>query len=209
MMSDIAEGLVYCRRTPWIIWTISIAGLVNALVFAPSAVLVPLYFRRVLHTSSWVVGLAFAAFGLGGVLGSLLMMGRQPRRRVRFMWLAWSVGTLLAVPFGLSHVVWLAVALVVVMGALLMLGNILWQSLMQAEVSGEILGRVSSVDWVVSLGLSPVGVALAGLVADRVGVRTTIAAPGAVVAVLGLVLLVAVRSITAIDRRVGDGPSKA
>lgn len=201
MLSDIKEGLVYCRRTPWIIWTISIAGLVNALVFSPSAVLVPLYFRRVLHTPNWEVGLAFAAFGLGGALGSVLTMGRQPRHRVRVMWLAFLIPTLGAVPFGLARAAWLAIALVVVMGALLMLGNVLWQSLMQAEVPGEILGRVSSVDWVMSLGLTPVGVALAGLVAEHAGVRVTIVVPGAFVGVLGLVLLVAVRSITAIDRR--------
>ena len=85
-----------------------------------------------------------------------------------------------------------------------MLGNILWQSLMQAEVPSEILGRVSSVDWAVSLGLSPVGVALAGAAADHFGVRTTIVVPGLVVGVVGLTLLFAMPSITAIDRRESD-----
>ena len=204
MLADIAAGWSYCRRTPWIIWTIVVAGFANAFVFTPSAILLPLFLRRVLHSPNWMVGVAFAALGVGGLAGSLLMMGAHPRRRVRVMWLVWTIATLLAIPYAVLRAAWIAVVLSVVAGALLMLGNILWQSLMQAEVPSEILGRVSSVDWAVSLGLSPVGVALAGAAADHFGVRTTIVVPGLVVGVVGLTLLFAMPSITAIDRRESD-----
>ncbi len=40
------------------------------------------------------------------------------------------------------------------------------------------LGRVSSVDWFVSIGLTPVSFALTGPIADAVGARETLAGAG-------------------------------
>jgi MFS family permease len=202
MVSEIREGLSYCRRTPWIIWSIGMAGFANALVFAPSAVLLPLLFKRTLHAPNWMVGVGFAAVGLGGVVGALVMMVLPtPKRRVRTMWLAWGGAPLLAVPYGFAPSAWLASIFVFVVGMLLMVGNILWGSLMQSEVPKEVLGRVSSVDWMMSLGLSPIGVAIAGVVSGMVGIRVTIIVPALVIGVTALLALAAVRSVTAIDRR--------
>ena len=202
MVREIREGLSYCRRTPWIFWTIGVSGLANALVFSPSAILLPLLFKRTLHAPNWMVGVGFAAVGLGGLVGAMVMIVvPRPKRRVRTMWLVWAAAPLLAVLFGLAPSAWLASVIVFAVGFLLMVGNILWQSLMQSEVPKEILGRVSSVDWMVSLGLSPIGVALAGVVSGIVGIRVTIIVPCVVIGVLSIVLLIFIRSITSIDRR--------
>jgi hypothetical protein len=202
MVTEVKEGLSYCRRTPWIFWTIGVAGLANALVFSPSAVLLPLLFKRTLHSPNWMVGVGFAAVGLGGLVGALVMIVLpRPKRRIRTMWLVWAGAPLLAVLFGLASSAWLASIIVFAVGLLLMVGNILWESLMQSEVPKEILGRVSSVDWMVSLGLSPIGVAVAGVVSGIVGIRVTIIVPSAVIGVLSLLPLIFVRSLTSIDRR--------
>ncbi len=206
MRKEIGEGLSYCRRTPWIFWSIGVAGLANALVFSPSAILLPLLFKRVLHTTNWMVGVGFAAIGLGGLVGALVMMAvPQPRTRIRTMWLAWGLAPALAIFFGLSPSAWLATVLVFVIGAFLMVGNILWQTLMQSEVPKDILGRVSSVDYMVSLGLSPVGVAVAGVVSGTIGIRATIIIPSVVVVILSMTPLFLVRSITSLDRRPRQG----
>ncbi len=200
MISDVKEGLTYCRATPWILWSIVVAGLANALVFSPSAVLLPLLFKRSLHAANWMVGLGFSMIGLGGMVGTLLMLVfPRPRRRVRTMLLVWCAGSLLAVPFGLAPSAWVALVIVFLVGVMLMVGNILWESLIQAEVPREILGRVSSVDWMVSLGLTPIGVASAGLVSGIVGVRPTIVVPGLFVGLVGISVVVLLRSVTLID----------
>jgi DHA3 family tetracycline resistance protein-like MFS transporter len=202
MVVEIKEGLSYCRKTPWIFWTIGVAGLANALVFSPTAVLLPLLFKRVLHAPNWMVGVGFAAIGLGGLVGAAIMIFiPRPKARIRTMWLVWATAPILAVLFGLARSAWLASFIVFAVGGLLMVGNILWESLMQSEVPKEILGRVSSVDWMVSLGLSPVGVAVAGVVSGSIGVRATIIVPSTVVGLLSLLPLIFVRSITSIDRR--------
>ncbi|MHB1089125.1 MAG: MFS transporter [Acidimicrobiales bacterium] len=202
MVSEIKEGLSYCRKTPWLFWSIVVAGFANAFVFSPSAVLLPLLFKRTLHAPNWMVGVGFAATGLGGLVGALgMIILPGPKRRVRTMWLAWGTAPLLAIPFGLAPTAWVAVVFVFVVGLLLMVGNILWGSLMQSEVPKEVLGRVSSVDWMVSLGLSPVGVAIAGVVAGTVGIRVTIVVPGVIIGVTAFLVVAVVRSVTAIDRR--------
>ncbi len=202
VLSDIRGGLSYCRRTPWLIWSISVAGVANALIFTPSAIMLPLLFKRVLHSPNWMVGVGFAAVGVGGLVGALTMMStRPPRARVRSMWLAWATGALTTGLFGLSNSAWLATGIAFVTGVLLIIGNILWDSLMQSEVPTDILGRVSSVDWTFSLGLSPVGVALAGVVSGAVGVRPTIVVPGLIVSAVAFAVLAGVRSVTSVDRR--------
>ena len=42
----------------------------------------------------------------------------------------------------------------------------------QNEVPRDLLGRASSVDWFVSLGVSPIGLVVAGVLSSHVGVRT-------------------------------------
>jgi MFS family permease len=163
--------------------------------------LLPLLFKRTLHASNFMVGAGFAAVGLGGLTGALFMIVRpRLKRRVRTMWLAWGCAPLVMVLFGLAPDVWTAVGFAFVVGVLLMVGNVIWQTLMQAEVPRDVLGRVSSVDWMVSLGLSPVGVAAAGVVAGLAGIRTTIVMPGVVIGVTAMLVLVVVRSITDLDR---------
>lgn len=53
-------------------------------------------------------------------------------------------------------------------------GNLLWGALMQIAVPGHLLGRASSVDWLFSLCLSPLGLLFAGALAGSIAVRETV-----------------------------------
>jgi len=55
---------------------------------------------------------------------------------------------------------------------------------MQLRVPRELLGRVTSLDWMVSIGLIPVSLALTGPIADAVGARETLVGAGALSAVI-------------------------
>jgi len=77
----------------------------------------------------------------------------------------------------------------VVEGAFLTIGNETWFTLMQSHVPNEMLGRVSSLDWLVSFGLTPVSFALAGPAAEAFGVETTMIVAGVGGALLTLAFL--------------------
>jgi MFS family permease len=196
---DIREGLGYVRRTSWIWTTLTAVTFTNALVLTPSFVLVAFYLRHDLHTSKEALGFAFAAMGASGALGALVAGSRRtPRRRVRTAWAYWTVCTGSAFIFAVSTNFWEAVAFPVICSPFIVLGNVVWETLMQEEIPRELLGRVSSVDWFVSLGLSPVGLVVAGSLATVMGVRAYFGVMAAITIVPGL-LIIASRKVNAVD----------
>ena len=48
---------------------------------------------------------------------------------------------------------------------------VVWNTLMNTLVPPEMLGRVSSFDWFVSIGLTPLSFAITGPVAELIGAR--------------------------------------
>lgn len=90
---------------------------------------------------------------------------------------------------------------------LLMYGNVLWSPLMQELVPPALLGRASSVDWLVSLGLSPLGILVGGAAAGLIGTRTTMLI-GACIAMLtcGVLFVPGVRDPERIGRDVAVSP---
>ena len=53
-------------------------------------------------------------------------------------------------------------------------GTIVWATIKQRHVPASMLGRVSSLDWLISIGLLPLSFALTAPVAGLVGVRATL-----------------------------------
>jgi hypothetical protein len=125
-----------------------------------------------LHASKQIVGYFFALGGLAGGLSALVASNmRMPRRRVRRMWTYWTIGNFSALFIAAATNYWPIFLASMIGSSTMSLGGVLWESLMQSEVPRELLGRVSSVDWFISLGLAPVGLVAASTVASHVGVR--------------------------------------
>ena len=67
------------------------------------------------------------------------------------------------------------------------MGLVVWMTLLHRLVPGELLGRVTSFDWQMSIALVPISFALTGWVSDRIGVDTTLLWGGG----LGMILTMA------------------
>jgi DHA3 family tetracycline resistance protein-like MFS transporter len=57
-------------------------------------------------------------------------------------------------------------------------GAIVWATAKQRHVPPALLGRVSSLDWLISTGLLPLSFALTGPVSGAIGARTTLIGAG-------------------------------
>jgi hypothetical protein len=57
-------------------------------------------------------------------------------------------------------------------------GTIAWATAKQRHVPAPLLGRVSSLDWLISIGLMPISYALTGPVSAAIGVRMTLIGAG-------------------------------
>jgi hypothetical protein len=191
MLADVREGLAYCRSQPWLWASIAGAGVANFAIFSPLGVLVPLLVRHVLHGGPTALGLTLAAGGLGALL-AVLVAGRTglPRRPIAAIWTGWGAAGATAACVGFAPSLWSAALLYAAGFGSMMYGNALWFPLVQRLVPGRLLGRASSVDWLVSLALSPLGIIASGAVSAAIGVRTTIVAGGALATASALVLLI-------------------
>ena len=123
------------------------------------------------------------------------------------MWVYWTIGTLSALVIGIATNFWEIIIFPIVASPMMIFGNVIWESMMQSEVPRELLGRASSVDWFVSLGIAPLGLVIAGEVANYVGVRTYFVAFCVICVLPGLYILKSKR-INEIDKkRVNPAPT--
>jgi MFS family permease len=189
-VTDLMEGVRFARAHVWL-WGTLAAAAVAMLAFAgPVEVLVPHVVKYRLGGGADDLGWVFAAGGTGGVLSSLLMARRGlPRRHVTFMYLAWTVAVGALVGYAFAGAVWQAMVVSFVEHGAASAGMIVWMTLMHNLVPKELMGRVSGLDWQISIGLVPVSFALTGWVAEHVGVRETLLWGGILSAALSLAFL--------------------
>jgi DHA3 family tetracycline resistance protein-like MFS transporter len=133
-------------------------------------------------------------------------MGQRghPRRDVTVMYVTWTLATLAIAGYGVANAAWQLMIACLLFNALEAAGTIVWATIKQRHVPGSMLGRVSSLDWLVSIALMPLSFALTAPVAALVGVRATLigaAVLGAAVT-LGAYFL---PGMTAIEQRYARG----
>jgi MFS family permease len=167
-VGELREGIDEVRRHAWIVATLLGATVILMGVIAPENVLLPVIGRREFGTDA-VYATSLAAFSLGGVIGALVAMRVRPRHPGRVAWLSGLVW--ITVPLALMFPVapWVLYAAYAVSGAAWEPFAVYWQSALQREVPQERLARVSSVDWMASFALMPLGLALTGPLVDAVG----------------------------------------
>ncbi len=175
-LADIREGFVYMVRTPWLLATLLFASIMILAIMGPFEVLIPFLIKDKLGGGPGDHALVMACFGIGGAAGSMVMASLQmPRRYLTWMNLMWGVGCLPFLVMGFAGDVWVVAVAAVVLGALFSAPMVIWGTLLQRRVPAHLLGRVASLDFFVSVSLMPVSMALAGPVAEWLGLRTTFA----------------------------------
>src|SRR6185295_17810122 len=78
------------------------------------------------------------------------------------------------------HAPWQAMLACFLFNALETAGTIVWITTKQRLVPPQYLGRVSSLDWFISIGLLPLSYALTGPIAGLIGARTTLIGAGVI-----------------------------
>jgi DHA3 family tetracycline resistance protein-like MFS transporter len=187
VMADVRQGYAFVRSNVWLWGTLISAAIAYLLFLGPVEVLLPYVVKNDLHGSAADLGLVFAFGGIGSV-GAAIAISQlgQPRRSMTVIYAAWAVATLAVAGYGLARAPWQLMAASFAFNALETVGTIVWVTLKQREVPASLLGRVSSLDWLISIGLLPVSFALTGPVAAAIGAQTTLIAAGVAGAVVTL-----------------------
>jgi hypothetical protein len=198
---EVAEGLRFVRTQTWLWGTLVAAALTLLVFFGPFQVLVPFVLKDELGGNATDLGLVYAAGGVGAIVAALVMGQRPlPRRCVLFMYGGWTVGILAFVGFGLATAAWQMMLTSFVVMAASTLGQIVWMTLMHRLVPSALLGRVASIDWLVSLSLIPLSYAFTAPVAAAIGARETLLAAGLLgtVVTAAFLLLPGIRDVEAV-----------
>ncbi|MEU4266810.1 MFS transporter [Streptomyces sp. NPDC026092] len=172
--TEFLEGIREARRHPWFLAGLGALVAVIALGYSATSVALPLISRD-RYDTEWVLAAAMTAYTVGALGGALVIARWRPRSQ------GWAAFAGLAVygfaPLSLMlpvHPV-VVVAAYAVAGIGIELFNVPWFTATQREVAPDKLARVSSLDFLVSYGLAPVGLALIAPAIDALGVTTVLA----------------------------------
>jgi DHA3 family tetracycline resistance protein-like MFS transporter len=192
--AELREGLAFVRGQPWL-WSTLIAASLSLLFFlGPLEVLLPYVVRNDLHAGAGGYGLVLAAAGVGAI-GVSLAVGQLgiPRRYLTFMYAMWTVATLPLAGYAVGTHLWQFVLLGAVYGGCMTGGMVVWGTLMSTRVPPDLRGRVHSLDWFVSIGLTPISFALTGPLSKAIGIDATLILAAILPAVACVVLFVVAR----------------
>jgi DHA3 family tetracycline resistance protein-like MFS transporter len=194
LLRDLRDGFTFMLGTPWLLWTLLFASMFVLVVIGPIEVLLPFIAQNRFADGARAYGFILAFFGVGGAIGALAVSsGRLPRRYLTVMMSMWGLGSLPLVVVGATSSFPLMAAATFVVGVTDGAGMVIWGTLLQRRVPREMLGRVSSLDFFVSLAFMPVSFAIVGPLSKVVSMQTIFVVAGVAPAVLAAVALVAAR----------------
>jgi MFS family permease len=191
---DLKEAVVFTVRTPWLFATLLFATGWVLVFVGPEEVLLPFLTRERIGEDPRWFGFLLAVYGLGGVVGSIVVSSMKlPRRYLTVMNLVWGISTLPFVIVGITDQYWLMLVSMFIIGFGFSYGNVIWGTLLQRRVPRHMLGRISSLDFFVSLALMPLSMALAGPLAEVVPLQTIFIVAGILPLLFGLIAIFAAR----------------
>ncbi|HEY4190986.1 MAG TPA: MFS transporter [Candidatus Limnocylindrales bacterium] len=185
ILADIREGVAFVVRQPtlraciamWTTTSVIATGLTTAIIY---------YVTVNLGLGSQVVGVVLSGWALGSLGGSIAAAKLSFRATGRVM----LVG---AVLFGVCMLVIAAGVPVPVMVAVAFVGGALNSNILVAYITmrtllspDAMLGRVGATARMFSVGLTPIGALLTGVLLDRIGGAATLALIGAALVLAGL-----------------------
>ena len=169
-MTAMREGWEEIRTRRWIKAGLGAMCAYHAIVLPAVYVLGPISVADE-HGGPEAWAAIVVAFGVGSVLGDILLLRYRPPRALLMAGFALIAASCQAAVYGSG----LNLALMGVLQAITAVGVTsfftLWEVSLQEHVPGHALSRVSSFDYLAATALMPVGTALAGPLAEAVGVK--------------------------------------
>ena len=179
LLHEVGEGIRFVRSQAWLLGTVLATSIGMLFFLGPVYVLLPLVVKRSLGGTATDLGLVFAAGGIGAMIASFVLAGRGlPRRPLTVMYACWAAMCLQLVGYGVARSLWLVIVVATLGTALLVYGQILWTTMLQRLVPRALLGRVASVDALLSWGLTPLSYALTAPIVNALGMDATLIGAG-------------------------------
>ncbi|MDP9226505.1 MAG: MFS transporter [Actinomycetota bacterium] len=179
LLSDVRAGARYVISHVWLWGTFASAAVAYLMFIGPTEVLLPYIVRETLHGTAADFGIILAAGGVGALAAAVILGAvGLPRRQLSFMYVSWCLATLAVAGYGLAQAGWQLMVICMLINGLEAAGTVAWATTKQRLIPGELLGRVSSLDWFISIAGLPLSYALTAPIAALIGVRATLISAG-------------------------------
>lgn len=192
-LSSLKEGWSEVRTRPWVTSFLGGMAAYHLIVLPAIFVLGPVLAAEELDGArSWAI--ITAGFGVGCVVGDVLLLRWRPRFALRVASLMLIGASCQAAFIGSGIGVWAIAGLEALAGVCVTGTFTLWETSLQEHVPDRALSRVSSYDYLTSAGVIPLGNLLIGFVTVAIGLHHALLA----MTVLGVTAAVAVAMVPAV-----------
>jgi MFS family permease len=179
MFEQMREGWDYVRNFRPIRTILLLFALLSLMGYSYS-VLLPIFAAQVLHGGAYTLGGLTAASGVGALTsGVSLAVRKSVVGLTRMLQIAAATLGGALILFGLSHILWLSLVLMVFVGFGLMQGAAVSNTIIQSLVPEDKRARVMGYYTMAFFGAAPFGSLLAGALAHRIGAPHTVLVTGA------------------------------
>jgi MFS family permease len=180
VLEEFRTGFRYVAGSIPIRTALIVLSIVSAMGM-PYTVLMPAFVSEILHGGPHTLGFLMTASGVGALAGAMYLASRRNvvglGRVSMYATIAFGAGL---VVFASSRAMWLALAVLPVVGAGFMVQLASTNTILQTIVEDRLRGRVMAFYTMAFFGTAPIGSLVAGLAADRIGAPWTIALGGLV-----------------------------
>lgn len=168
MFHEIREGIRLVKSIPWIAACLLGVSIPLMLIIGVESVFLPIISRREFG-SDRVFATALIAFSIGATITAIIGSKYKTNRPGLISNLSWMFFIAIPIALAFPFAPWFVIFCYFIAGAATEPYGIHWPSAIQREVPREFQGRVFSLDYLVSLGLIPIGMALAAPMTSAVG----------------------------------------
>jgi MFS family permease len=179
MLEQMREGWDYVRGFRPIRVALTLFAVVSLMGW-PYAVLLPMFAGQVLHGGAHTLGWLTGASGIGALISAVSLAMRKSviglTRMIQIAAATFGAGLIL---FGMSHVLWLSLLLLMFVGFGMMQCAAAVNTVIQSLVTEDKRARVMSYYTMAFVGTAPFGSLLAGMLAHKIGAPHTVMITGA------------------------------
>ena len=211
ILGDLRTGFLYIWRWPALFMALLMSSVLNFLM-SPAFALLPILVLRHFKGNAFHLGGLSTVMGLGFVAGGLILGawgGFKRRIYTAILGLAaMAVGTLL-IGIAPAEGYWVALVGIGIFGVFNTISNGGFMAIMQAVVAPEMQGRFFTVLMSMSSAMTPIGLLIAGPVADRFGVQLWYLVATVSILVMSAVMLLTPSIMRLEDHRAPGNPTPA
>ncbi len=178
LLRDFNKGLNFIRENREIM-NIFLLIAVFSVIGLPYISLLPIFAEEVFHAGAKGLGFLVGSSGIGAFTAALLIAARRDiKDKTRFMSIAALTFSVALFFFSLSGIIWVSLLIIMAAGWGMVSYLAVANSFIQITVPDELRGRVMSIYSLVFLGTIPIGNAIMGLIADRIGTPRAVSLSG-------------------------------